>query len=149
MNLKMANFITSLRIVFSILLLFFKPFSNNFYILYFLAGLSDMIDGPIARKTNKAMEFGEKLDTAADFIFLLICFIKILPCVFMPKWLYIWIAIIALIKIFLYPKSITKHDFLNKITGFCLFLLPFSVKFFEFYKGAIICCLLASIAIKK
>lgn len=64
-----ANIITGLRIVFSLAILFFPPFSPMFYILYGSAGLTDMIDGTVARKTNTVSASGEKLDTIADFIF--------------------------------------------------------------------------------
>lgn len=37
-----------------------------------------MIDGTIARKTNNANEFGSRLDTIADFAFVVACMIKLL-----------------------------------------------------------------------
>ena len=48
----MANLITGLRIIVSAALLFCPVFSPIFYVLYLIAGLSDMADGIIARKTN-------------------------------------------------------------------------------------------------
>ena len=51
-----ANIITGSRIVFSIALLFFPPLSSAFYVLYAAAGLTDMIDGTVARKTNTVTE---------------------------------------------------------------------------------------------
>ena len=56
-----------------ILLLFFSPFSIQFYIVYLSCGLSDMIDGTIARKTYSTSAFGAKLDTVADFVFVAAC----------------------------------------------------------------------------
>ena len=53
----------------SVLLVFLPTFSPGFYILYLLCGFTDMIDGTVARKTNSASRFGEKLDTAADIVF--------------------------------------------------------------------------------
>lgn len=66
----MANFITSLRIICSITLLFCPALSQVFYVLYIIAGVTDMIDGTVARKTNTVSEFGSRLDTVADFILL-------------------------------------------------------------------------------
>lgn len=63
----MANFITSLRIICSIALLFCLALSPAFYALYIVAGFTDMIDGAVARKTNTVSEFGSRLDTVADF----------------------------------------------------------------------------------
>lgn len=48
---------------------FFHMPSTPFYILYMICGLSDVLDGIIARKTNTASSFGARLDTIADFIF--------------------------------------------------------------------------------
>ena len=56
-----ANIITGSRIVFSIALLLFPPLSSAFYVLYAAAGLTDMIDGTVARKTNTVSDFGEDL----------------------------------------------------------------------------------------
>ena len=44
------NFITLIRIIGTSLLIFTEPFSNIFFILYFLCGVSDTLDGYIARK---------------------------------------------------------------------------------------------------
>ena len=55
-----ANIVTGCRISGSLLLLCFPAFSVEFYIIYILCGISDMIDGTIARKTNSNSEFGAK-----------------------------------------------------------------------------------------
>ena len=64
-----ANFVTSLRIVFSLIMLYFPVFSPGFYACYLLAGITDMVDGSVARRFGTESEFGEKLDTVADTIF--------------------------------------------------------------------------------
>ena len=52
----MANIITGSRILCSILLLFVPTFSPAFYMLYLIAGFTDMIDGTIARKTHTPID---------------------------------------------------------------------------------------------
>lgn len=91
-------------------MLFFPVFSPFFFVFYLLAGFSDMIDGKIARKTNTASEFGAKLDTVADLIFVVACAVKILPSMQITVWLWIWIGLIALIKLitFLYGLIFKK-----------------------------------------
>ena len=101
----MANAISVGRIILSIALLFVPTLSPAFYVFYILAGLTDMIDGAAARKTYTASEFGAKLDTAADFVFVIICLIKFIPFIEIPAWLYVWIAIIALIALSLGTNS--------------------------------------------
>ena len=94
----MANIVTGFRITASLALLFCQVFSIPFYALYLTAGISDMVDGIVARRTNTASEFGAKLDTAADFVFVTVCLIRLLPVVEIPAWMCVWIGVIALIK---------------------------------------------------
>ena len=62
----MANIVTCIRIVLSFTLLFLPALSPAFLFVYIAAGVSDMIDGALARKTDTVSEFGAKLDTVAD-----------------------------------------------------------------------------------
>ena len=49
---RMANLITGTRILCSNALLFCPAFSPSFVVLYLVAGLTDMVDGAVARKTG-------------------------------------------------------------------------------------------------
>ena len=116
-----------------------------------------MIDGVIARKTNSNSNFGAKLDTVADFIFVIVVLYKLLPAILIPQWLWIWIIIIAVIKFgniifgFVSTKSlISIHTILNKVTGFVLFLLPLTIEFTEQkYSFTIICSIATFSAIQE
>lgn len=128
-------------------MLFFSANSVQFYILYLLCGFSDMTDGTVARKTNGVSKFGERFDTVADFIFLTVSLIKLLPLIHIPRWLLIWIVVIAIIKIsnviwgFVHSKKlIFLHTIMNKTTGLILFLLPLTLHFVELkYSSAAVC----------
>ena len=153
MKKYIANIITGGRIIFSFPLLFFPLSSAWFYMFYLFCGLSDMIDGAIARKTRTVSKFGAKFDTLADIVFMLVCSIKILPVMHLSIWLWVWIVLIAITKIlnialvFIRKKKlILIHSVLNKITGFTLFLLPLSLTFVESTYSVLVVCLLASIA---
>ena len=142
-----ANIITGCRILGSVILLFFPAFSVEFYIIYIICGFSDMIDGTIARKTNNTGEFGSKLDTTADIVFVTMSMIKIMPTMNLPQWLWIWCVIIAIIKIctiilgyISIKQFVSLHTILNKISGFLLFLLPLTLPFVEAKHSAIIVC---------
>ena len=150
---NIANIITGSRIVFSLSILFTPPLSPIFYVLYGAAGLSDMIDGTVARKTNTVSSFGAKLDTIADFIFAVVCLIKLMPVLDIPAWLWIWIAVIALIKVIniisgaiMLKRMIVLHTVMNKITGALCFLFPFTLSFVELKYGAIFVCAVATFA---
>ena len=148
-----ANIVTGCRILGSAVLLFLPAFSVEFYITYILCGFTDMIDGTIARKTNSASELGAKIDTAADLAFVTVSLIKILPAMNIPGWLWIWGAVIALIKIgnilwgYVSKKQfISLHTAMNKITGLLLFLLPLTLSFVELKYSSVIVCSIATFA---
>ena len=149
----MANIITGIRIVISAALLFCPALSPVFYVLYITAGVSDMIDGAVARKTNTVSEFGSRLDTIADIAFAAVCMIKLLPVLIVPIWLYVWIGIIALIKMtniaggYLRQKElISVHSIINKVTGGLLFLFPMTLTFIDPKISAVIVCAAATAA---
>ena len=147
MRKQIANIMTISRILCSICLLLCPIFSIGFYILYLFCGFTDMVDGTIARKTNTASDFGARLDTVADSVFVAVCFVKILPCMDFPAWLWTWIAVIAIIKtgsivwgLIRNKKLISMHTMLNKVTGFLLFLLPLTFGLMEpVYSSAVVC----------
>ena len=85
-------------------MMFAPVFSFWFGILYLFCGVTDMIDGSIARLTHTVSKSGERLDSVADAVFMIIAFIKLLPVIQLPKWLWIWIAIIGIIKIMVLVK---------------------------------------------
>ena len=149
----MANVITGIRILCSFVLLFCLPLSPAFYVLYVIAGLTDMIDGAVARKTGTVSRFGSVFDTAADFVFVAVCLIKLLPILAIPKRLYIWIAAIALIKAInivsgyvTRKKLITLHTLMNKLTGALLFCLPLTLSVIDLRYSAAAVCAAAMIA---
>lgn len=106
-----------------------------------------MADGTIARKTKSISELGARLDTVADSVFVAVCFVKILPLMQFPTWLWAWIVIIAIIKIgnvvwglISKKRLVSLHTILNKITGFLLFLLPLTISFIEpIYSSSVVC----------
>ncbi len=112
-----------------------------------------MIDGTVARTTGKTSEFGSKLDSIADLIFATVCLIKLIPVLNIEKWLYIWIVLIAAIKVVnivfglkKYKRIVFVHSILNKATGFLAFILPLALPFLEFRYTAAVVCTIATIA---
>ena len=112
-----------------------------------------MIDGTIARKLNAVSIFGSKLDTVSDFVFMAVCVVKLLPIINLSIFLWIWIAIIAIIKVcnivlglVLRKKFVDLHTILNKTTGLLLFVLPLTLQFIEYRYSFVIVCIVATIA---
>ena len=112
-----------------------------------------MIDGTVARKTNTVSKFGERLDSSADMLFVLVCFIKLIPVLDIPLWLYIWISVIVLIRIVniisgfvIQKRFVILHTVLNKLTGALLFMLPLTFQFVDLSYSAAIVCFIATFA---
>ena len=112
-----------------------------------------MIDGTIARKLGTDGEFGEKLDTMADIVFVAAAAYKILPVMEIPKDIWIWIGVIALIKIiniisgFVVEKQfVSVHTAANKITGLLMFVLPLTMAVVELRYSALVVCVVATFA---
>ena len=99
-NVKhLPKIITALRIVGSIDLLFCNVAGWQFWTLYVLCGLSDMVDGWLARRLHAESKTGSILDSIADLLFVACCAIQLLPTMSIPSWLWIWSGIIVIIKI--------------------------------------------------
>ena len=153
----MANSITGIRIACSIVLLFCPALSPAFYTFYIIAGVSDMIDGTVARKTGTVSEFGSQLDTVADFVLEIVCLIKLLPVLYMPTWLIIWIIVIAVIKAInllsgyvLREEIVVLHTVMNRVTGILLFALPLTLSYIDLNcSGAIVSAVATFAAIQE
>ena len=153
----MANMLTGCRLLLSVLLLFPPVPSPGFWAVYAAAGLSDMLDGPIARRTRTASDFGARLDTLADTVFAVACMIRLLPVLDIPAWLWLWIGAIALIKginllsgLILQRKFVAMHTRLNRLTGLSLFLLPLTLPFIDLrWSGGVVCALATLAAVQE
>ena len=135
--LTIPNLITIVRFLGTIALLFLSPAAKTFYILYTVCGVTDALDGALARLMKISSEFGAKLDSVADLIFYAVMLIKIFPMLWIgiPNWIWIWVAAVIVIRSASYiaafintHKFSSTHTILNKLTGFCVFLAPYFLK---------------------
>ena len=123
------NIITILRFLGATCLFFCNPAGVAFWVIYGLCGISDMLDGYLARKLNAESKTGAVLDSVADICFVACCAIRLIPVVQIPTWLWIWAASIVAVKLInqvsaliLYRRLIFPHTMANKLTGLLLFL---------------------------
>ena len=123
------DLLSASRIVLCIPLLLVDAITVPFWILYLIAGITDMLDGFLARRWGVESKFGAKLDSLADFVFVLAVGYKLFPWLKLPATLWMMIGLIALVKVINAISSfMVKHriEFLhtkaNKLTGFFLFI---------------------------
>ncbi|WP_410768560.1 CDP-alcohol phosphatidyltransferase family protein [Fontibacillus sp. BL9] len=127
-----ANLISISRMILVITLAFLFNHAGLFAIIYLLSGLSDVLDGFVARKTNTQSELGARLDTVADLMLVAVIlgyFIfrhgtEILT--FAP-----WIILISLVRCAnvaivacKYHSFAILHTWGNKLAGLLLFIGP-------------------------
>ena len=100
-----------------------------FWVLYVIAGTTDMLDGFVAKRWGVESKFGARLDSLADFVFVLTVGYKFFPLLKLPATLWMMIGLIALIKVanaicsYMVKRRIEfLHTRANKLTGFFLFI---------------------------
>jgi len=129
----LPNFITSLRILGTCGLIFTEALTLQFHILYYLTGITDALDGFIARKFDLTSELGAKLDSIADLFFYGVLFFKVLPVLVdrMPQIFWICFFTVIVVRIasygvaaFKFHRFASMHTWLNKLTSFGAFFIP-------------------------
>ena len=150
---SMANAVTIGRIALSFALMMPVAFSLAFFLVYALAGLTDMLDGCVARRANSVSELGARLDSIADLALAVVCLEKVLPVIDVPAWLWAWIAAIALVKVanvasglVVERRLVMLHTSANKVAGLVAFLVPFAVPLFGIIAPSTIACTVATFA---
>lgn len=150
---NIPNGITAIRILAAISLLIVKPFSTLFFSLYLMCGISDVLDGYIARKMDASSKFGQVFDSISDLIFISIVLLIFIPIIYLPLWMICWIAAIAVIRLISivlglarYQRLAFLHTYANKATGIVLFCFPFLFSVFGKETAATVICCIASIS---
>lgn len=64
-----ANILTASRFLFAVGMVLEAPFSPVFWVCYLGGGVSDLLDGPVARALHIQSDVGATLDSAADLVF--------------------------------------------------------------------------------
>ena len=147
-----ADTITSVRIVASLFLLFPPLGSVWFLTVYTIAGLTDVLDGWLARRTGTASQFGARLDSAADLLFYGVLILRLFPVLWKSFPVTIWYAVAAIVLVRLsayatayykYHQFAALHTWLNKLTGAAVFLLPYGLALSQATVFGFVACVLA------
>ena len=132
-----ANLCTMARIAGAAALWLTRPETAGFYAIYALSGLSDALDGWLARRTGSAGDFGARLYSAADLLFYGSMLLYMLPALRLrlPGWVWIMLAAVLAIRLIAYAAGAVRerrfaalHTIPNKLTGLMVFLVPFALR---------------------
>ena len=123
------NIITILRFFGAACLFLCNPAGAAFWVIYGLCGISDMMDGYLARQLHAESKTGAVLDSIADIWFMACCAIRLIPIIQIPYWLWIWAGGIIVIKLVNQVSALIvrkgfcfPHTMANKLIGLLLFL---------------------------
>ena len=126
---RIPDLLSMSRIVLCLPLLMVDAMTVPFWVLYVIAGLTDILDGFLARRWEVESKLGARLDSLADFVFVLTVGYKFFPLLKLPATLWMMIGLIALIKVanaissYMVKRRIEfLHTRANKLTGFFLFI---------------------------
>ena len=126
---RIPNLLSMSRIVLCLPLLLVDAMTVPFWVLYLIAGITDILDGFLARRWEVESKFGARLDSLADFVFVIAVGYKLFPYMKLPTALWMMIGFIALVKTvnaissYMVRHRIKNlHTKANKLTGFLLFI---------------------------
>lgn len=133
----LPHLLTGSRFLWSAGLLLFPTDSLPFWRLYLLCGVSDMLDGWLARRLHAGSAFGARLDSAADFCFTLVLLARFLPLLRGRGVLWACCGVVCLLRL---AAAVTVrrrfgrwgffHTLSSKATGALLFLcLPLFARY--------------------
>ena len=133
----LPNIITLIRLLGTIVLLFITPFTTLFFVIYSICGISDVLDGSLARLFHTESQFGAKLDSISDMLFYAVMLFRVFPALWELLPIYIWYIVIAIVGIRVvsyvtaackYRQFASLHTYMNKLTGFALFCVPYVLR---------------------
>ena len=129
-----ANGITVVRMAASVYLAFLRPLSPAFLRVYTAAGVTDALDGFVARKTGTASDQGARLDSVADLLFYAVTLARLLPIMAraLPAGIFFTAAGIFVLRLAVYCAAALRyrrvaaaHTYLNKLTGAMVLLMAY------------------------
>lgn len=150
---QLPNLISGLRILMSFCLLLTPPLGVVFLVLYLLCGLSDMLDGFLARRLHAESALGSRLDSLGDFVLVCVLLWRLLPVIQPGKSILLWIAVIFLLRLAAagvawrrFGQGSFLHTLGNKLTGGLLFLFPLLWAFLPNMSVLFILCAVATLS---
>ena len=135
---NLANMLSISRIVGAAVLLLgsfailpIPPLSFSFFVIYIYCVITDIIDGPIARKTKTVSSFGSAIDSVADLTLILTVLAILIPILDFEMWMFVCIAIVIGVRVLSLLIGLKKfrtitlvHTYSSKASALILALFP-------------------------
>lgn len=147
---SIPNWLSISRGILALSLLFCEPFGGTFFTIYLICGITDVLDGYLARRWNAITSLGTRLDSLADLIMYSVVVFMLYPLIRLSNIFFYWILgiigvrVLSMVIVAIKYKTFgSVHTLANKATGILLFFFPLA-----FYSKSYIevLCVLASIS---
>ena len=152
MKKQLANIISCSRIAGAIVLFCLNEISTLFLAIYVICGITDLVDGPVARKTNSTSVLGATFDTVGDVLTYLALTKVLIKQKLVPLWIFIWIltagvffGVCAVVSRIRLKKLYLPHTYLGKIFGFAVFVLPLAMQIMPHEVWMAVICSIATV----
>lgn len=153
MHKAIPDLLSFSRLCLAFVLLLTEPLSPIFLSIFFVCGLTDMLDGLVARRFDVCSEHGHIIDSVSDIVLVVILLYCVIPVVNWEGWMITWIAVIAAVRIAAfvigscrYGRLAFVHTYLNKAAGVMLFLTPFLLVIVGATVTVVVVCIVISIS---
>ena len=153
MHKAIPDLLSFSRLILAFVLLLTEPLSLTFLSIYLVCGLTDMLDGLVARRFDACSEHGHTIDSVSDVVLVIILLYCVIPVVSWDAWMVVWIVTIAVVRIIAfgigsvrYGRPAFVHTYLNKVAGVLLFLTPFLLVIVEAPVTIAVVCCVASVS---
>jgi CDP-diacylglycerol--glycerol-3-phosphate 3-phosphatidyltransferase len=134
----LANLITVSRIILVLTLFLVEHLSFIFMAIYLFCGITDILDGYVARKTHTSSSLGARLDSIADLVMVMVVLFILVGVVSLPYITFFFIGAITLVRLISltivgikYKTFGILHTYGNKVTGFILLFTPLLLGFVD------------------
>ncbi|MFM7395505.1 MAG: CDP-alcohol phosphatidyltransferase family protein [Gammaproteobacteria bacterium] len=131
-TLTVPNALSLFRLFGSPLLLPLSQAANQFWVVawFVLLGISDALDGALARRWNQTSDYGSNLDGLADLVFYpcsAIVLAVLFPSYLLPNLPYIYLTLATLVAVLVISKIrcgrlIMLHTHINRYSGVLVFI---------------------------
>ncbi len=129
------------------------PLSPAFLAVYALCGLTDVLDGFVARRTGSVSVNGGVFDSIADALVAVILIYCLVPHLAWEGWMITWIAAIASVRLVAlgigsgrFGRPAFVHTYMNKTAGLLLFASPFLLAVSDITPVVVLVCSVTTVA---
>ena len=147
------DIVTASRIAAAVVLAFLAPFSAAWFACYAWCGVSDALDGWLARRWGAVSDAGAKLDSLADCALVVAAAVSCVPALEWQAWMIVCAIGIVVVRVASLAVCLARfgracflHTWTNKAAGLVLFVALALVPVVGLPVAATVACTVAAVS---